>query len=313
MPTPVGLESRNHGQVPRARPVPGRRQSLGCRDRPPTAAVVAIIALVSGKSAPGITTSVALLASVWPRPVVAVDADPAGGDLAIGWLGERRLPYPDRGVLSFAIESARTGAGGPATLDQHLQRVPGVPNCRLLTGFADMTQLRFVTVDGWYRLADELSELSRSGTDVLVDCGRLGTTTPMPLLRAADLVLIAVRPNLRDRGPARSLVGRLRSMVDPEKLGLAVLATTRQGTADVERHLGLYAMVSLPANRRVAMSFSHGARRPVWSSRSRLVRTATHAASLMHVVLNQDRSTAATPADAVRSFDGNRYESKSNG
>lgn len=249
-----------------------------------------MIALVSGKSAPGITTSVALLASVWPSPVVVVDADPAGGDLAIGWLGGRRLPYPDRSVLSFAIEAAQTGIAGPARLDQHLQRVPGTPNCLVLNGFPDTTQLRFVTVDGWYRLADELSELSRSGTDVLVDCGRFGPTTPMALLRAADLVLIGVRPSLRDRGPARCLAGRLRSMVDPEKLGLAVLATTTLGTADVERHLGLYAMVSLPANRRVANAFSGGARRPVWSSRSRLVRTATHTASLMHVVLNHGES-----------------------
>jgi cellulose biosynthesis protein BcsQ len=272
---------------------------------------MAMIALVSGKSSPGVTMSVALLASVWPSSVVAVDADPVGGDLAIGWLGGN-LAHPDRSVLSFAIETARS-SGAPARLDQHLQSVRGVPNCRLLAGLTDWTQLRFVTPADWHRLATALSEHSRSGSDVIVDCGRFGPATPMPMLTAADLVLIAVRPSLLDRNSARCLAGQLRSVIHPDKLGLAVCATTTLGTIEVEQHLGLYAMLALPDNRRVARTFSGGRRRPIRFRRSRLVRTATHSASLLHVVLNQQRSTVPAPQATAMAFDGNRYDAKSSG
>lgn len=272
---------------------------------------MAMIALVSGKSSPGVTTTVALLASVWPSSVVAVDADPVGGDLAIGWLGGN-LAYPDRSVLSFAIETTRS-SGAPAMLDQYLQPVRGVPNCRLLAGLTDWTQLRFVTPAVWHRLATALSEHSRSGSDVIVDCGRFGPATPMPLLRTADLVLIAVRPSLRDRSAARCLAGQLRSAIDPDRLGVAVCATNTLGTIEVEQHLGLYAMLALPDDRRVARTFSDGRRRPIRFRRSHLVRTATHSASLLHVVLNQERSAVSAPPATAMAFDGNRYDFKSNG
>src|ERR1700730_14937770 len=118
---------------------------------------MAMIAMVSAKSAPGTSTSVALLASVWPRRVVVVDADPVGGSLATGWLGGG-LAYPDSSVLSFAIQQAADGVSGPAKLDQHLQPVPGVPNCMLMAGLVDSTQLRFVAAAGWHRLATALGE-----------------------------------------------------------------------------------------------------------------------------------------------------------
>ncbi|HYS40000.1 MAG TPA: ParA family protein [Pseudonocardiaceae bacterium] len=272
---------------------------------------MALIAMVSAKSAPGITTSVALLASVWPSQVVVVDADPVGGSLATGWLGG--LAYPDRSILSFAIETANSGVSGPAKLDRHLQRVPGVPDCLLMAGLTDSTQLRFITSAAWHRLANALSELSRSGSDVLVDCGRFGSTTPMPLLTAADLVLIAVRPRERDWGAARCLAGQLRSVTDADRLGLAVCATTPLGTMATEQYLGLYAIVALPNNRRVAMAFSDRRRRSVGFGRSRLVRTAARTASLLHVVVNKDQSTVPPQVGAARVFDGPQYESKWSG
>jgi hypothetical protein len=241
-----------------------------------------------------------------------VDADPVGGSLATGWLGGG-LAYPDRSVVSFAIETAAAGISGPARLDQHLQQVPGIPNCMLMAGPADPTQLRFVASAGWHRLATALSELSRSGHDVLVDCGRFGSGTPMALLTAADLVLIAVRPKAWDWGAARCLAGQLRSVIDPDRLGLAVCATTPLGTMAAEQYLGLYAIVALPSNRRVAMAFSDGVRRPVGFRRSRLVRTAARTASLLHVVVNARHPTVPAPVGTAKVFSGHQYESKSSG
>src|SRR6266702_2623784 len=234
---------------------------------------MALIAMVSAKSAPGITTSVALLASVWPSQVVVVDADPVGGSLATGWLGG--LAYPDRSILSFAIETANSGVSGPAKLDRHLQRVPGVPDCLLMAGLTDSTQLRFITSAAWHRLANA--------------------------------------PRERDWGAARCLAGQLRSVTDADRLGLAVCATTPLGTMATEQYLGLYAIVALPNNRRVAMAFSDRSRRSVGFGRSRLVRTAARTASLLHVVVNKDQSTVPPQVGAARVFDGPQYESKWSG
>jgi hypothetical protein len=185
-----------------------------------------------------------------------------------------------------------------------------VPNCLLMAGPTDSTQFRFVTTAAWHRLATALRELGQSGSDVLVDCGRFGPTTPMALLTAADLVLIALRPRLRDWGAARCLSGQLRSVIDTDRLGLAVCATTPLGTMAVEQYLGLYAIVALPENRGVAMTFSDGARRPVRFRRSRIVRTAVRTASLLHVVVNKHPPPVPPPAmtSAVR-----RCESKRSG
>jgi hypothetical protein len=271
---------------------------------------MAMIAMVSAKSSPGITTSVALLASVWPGPVVAVDADPVGGSLASGWLAGG-VAHPDRSVLSFAIGTARSGTSGSDALDQHLQRVPGAPNCLLLAGLTDSTQLRFVTTAAWHALAAALTDVGRSGPDVLVDCGRFGPATPMALLTAADLVLITVRPRARDRAAASSLAGQLRAVIDPDRLGLAVCATTPLGTMAVEQDLGLYAIVALPSSRKVAMAFSDGTRQPVRFRRSRLVRTAVRTASLLHVVVNTHPSKVPIGTSTVRH--DHQYESKWSG
>jgi MinD superfamily P-loop ATPase len=45
-----------------------------------------MITIVSGKGAPGATTTLAALAAAWPAPVLLADCDPDGGDLAPGWL-----------------------------------------------------------------------------------------------------------------------------------------------------------------------------------------------------------------------------------
>jgi cellulose biosynthesis protein BcsQ len=182
-----------------------------------------------------------------------------------------------------------------------------------MAGATDSRQFGFVTTANWHRLAAALSERGRSGTDVLVDCGRFGPATPMALLTAADLVLIAVRPRVRDWEVARCLTGQLRSVVEPDRLGLAVCATNPLGTMAVEQYLGLYAIVSLPDNRRVAMAFSDRTRRPVRFRRSRLVRRAVRTASLLHVVVNSHRPTVPPQVGTSTARHDQYHESKRSG
>src|SRR5437764_653763 len=70
--------------------------------------------VTSGKAAPGVTTSCWALALSWPRRLLVVDCDPAGGDMAAGWLVGRigAGPYPADEVAA-ALE-IRLGGRLPA-------------------------------------------------------------------------------------------------------------------------------------------------------------------------------------------------------
>ena len=254
---------------------------------------MAMIAMTSGRAAPGVTTSVALLATVWPTPVVVADLDPAGGDLTTGWCNGSSNDGPrwaDRSVVSFALESRRTDGSLSTGLAEHLRPVAGVPNCRFLAGLIDPTHLSFVMSE-WSRLSRALAEVSRPGrgVDVLVDCGRFGADTPLSVLAAADLVLIGVRPDRRQGVAARYLAGQLRPIVPVEKLGLVVCATSTLRTLELEQQVGVCADIELPNDARIAEVFANGGRRPLRWQRSRLVRKAHDTAARLHTVLNEQR------------------------
>jgi cellulose biosynthesis protein BcsQ len=256
---------------------------------------MAMIAMISGKAAPGVTTSVALLATVWPTEVVVADLDPAGGDLTTGWCNgssNDAARWADRSVVSFALESERIGGDMPGGLAAHLRPVAGAPNARLLAGLIDPMHLSFVMSE-WHRLSSALADLSRpcKGVDVLVDCGRFSPDTPLSLLAAADLVLIAVRPGHREATAARYLLSQLRSIVPIEKLGLAVCATSTLRTLELEQQVGVCAALELPNDVRIAQVFSHGGHRPLRWHRSRLVRKAYDGATRLHVTLNEQRES----------------------
>ena len=247
-----------------------------------------MIAMVSAKGAPGVTTSVAALASVWPAPLVVADADPAGGDIVGGWLGASAAAgrlRRDRGVFSYATRARHLGAGAQAMLDPHLQPVPGAPNVRLLAGLDGPEQSRLVDMSDWRRLGRQLADLGGGGgrtADVLVDCGRWGADTPWPLLTAADLVLITVRPQRRYVLLACPFVTTLRKMIPVERLGLMMCGSTPLRTTETEHCLGLPAVAELPEDRHTARMFSDGGHSVLSWRPSRLLSAAGHAAEQLH-------------------------------
>lgn len=255
---------------------------------------MAMIVLLSAKGAPGVTTSVAALASAWPAGVVVVDADPDGGDLAPGWLGQWLVDgrlRGDRGVLSFATATRHTPQPGPAALAEHLQTVPTVPQARILVGLQGFAQARSVGEAGWQRLAHALAATSTGtppgpGRDVLVDVGRFSASTPWPLLIAADLVLAVVRPTQRHVLAARPVADALRQRLDLTRLGLAVVATTGAGTRQAQRVLGMGLGLDLPADPAAAVVFSDGHRSGAPPTRSALMRTARRTAAHLHTAVH---------------------------
>src|SRR3954463_6554489 len=135
-------------------PPPAILRSSCCRqggDR-----VLTVVA--SGKSAPGVTTSMWALALSWPGPLLVADCDPAGGDRAPGLLAGR--VGLDRGLLSWST-AARRGLAATAAatlLTEHAVQLPERPQVLLLPGFATATQGTSFTPETWERLALALKE-----------------------------------------------------------------------------------------------------------------------------------------------------------
>jgi hypothetical protein len=243
---------------------------------------VPVIALVSGKAAPGVTTAVCVLASVWPRPVLVADCDPAGGDVLAGWLSPWLTEgwlRADIGLLSFATSTRHAPAGTAQALRGHCQHVYAAPRVWLLAGVRDAAQGASVGEPGWTRLADALAEISVE-MDVLVDCGRLGPASPWPVLAGAGTVLVAAQPTFRGVAGARAAIGGLDRRVDPAALGLLVCATNSAGrpAREAARALELPLLVQLPHDPAAASVFSDGAGPSRGLDRSPLVRAARTAA-----------------------------------
>ncbi|WHT20216.1 hypothetical protein N8J89_03840 [Crossiella sp. CA-258035] len=262
-----------------------------------------MIVLVSGKSAPGATTTVAALAHGWPAPLVLADCDPHGGDLATGWLSTWWLGGwlgLGVGVLSFVTATRHTTTVTADQLTGHLQAVPPAPHARLLAGLADPGQASAVGEAGWRRVAAGLSALAavpRGGVDVLADCGRLsdGAEVPWPVLEAADLVLLAVRPVPRHIHAAQPALTALRQRIPGERLGLAVCGTSALGVRQLQGLFGVPARVSLPEDAEAARVFSDGAaHRKI--ARTLFGRVAARSAQRLRATTTTARSAPSTLA-----------------
>jgi hypothetical protein len=262
---------------------------------------MAMIVILSAKASPGVTTSVAALTSSWPTPVLAVGADPSGDDLLTGWLGESLMNgwiRPDRGLLAFATATRHAEHVSANDLRPYIQAVPSTKHARVVTGLLEPSQAASVGHAGWQRLAQALADVSRPQSaelDVLVDGGRFGSASAWPLLYAADLVLVAVRPDRRFVLAARPFVSLLRTKIAPERLGLAVSAGSHHEAHQVSQVLALPLGLRIPDDARSARWFLDGTPSPSMR-RSKLLQAVQGEARRLHGSLNA--MNPATPAMA---------------
>jgi hypothetical protein len=218
--------------------------------------------VTSGKAAPGVTTSTWALALSWPRPLLLADCDQAGGDMAPGLLAGR--VGVDRGLLSWSTAARRGLSATAATtlLAEHAVQVPEHPPVSLLPGFATATQGTSLTPETWERLALAMEQSAAAvGRDVLVDAGRLVTDRGCwPVLRAADRVLLAVRPSVRSVHAAQDAAHRLRSELgDLVKAAALVVGDGPYSASEVAGALQLPLAGVLPYDRTAAEVLSDGA------------------------------------------------------
>jgi MinD-like ATPase involved in chromosome partitioning or flagellar assembly len=201
---------------------------------------VALIAIAADKGGPGVTTAATALAAVWPRPVLLVECDAAGGDLAYRLPADDGGPLnPSRGLLSLGAV-ARRGLH-PQQIHEHTQRLIG--GLEVLVGIASAEQAAGLTWL-WEPLAGALQALP--DVDTVLDCGRIGAHPPInQLLAEADMVLLLTRPKLDQVAHLRERVSLLGAALaertrTPPPLGVAVVADPKEygkAIAEVRRVL----------------------------------------------------------------------------
>ncbi|GHJ49423.1 hypothetical protein Cs7R123_67650 [Catellatospora sp. TT07R-123] len=205
-----------------------------------------LIALVSAKGSPGVSTAALAFTLTWPAPTMLAECDPAGGDLLAGYLSRYELPT-NRGVLPLASSALRGTAeqdlaGNLIDLDSPRQQRMALP------GLTEPSQSSSLNL-AWTSLGDLFARMT--GSTVLADCGRLAAANaPWALLGRADLVLLTVRArSLRTVSPAVSAVGAMRRELPPgfveSSVGLLLVDSGISGR-DISRNLGVPVVASLP-------------------------------------------------------------------
>lgn len=167
---------------------------------------MALIAVTAAKGSPGASTAAFALASAWPRRALVAECDPAGSDIAPGWL-RGAADVEGRGLLALALAARRGGDH----LWQNVLRLDDAGSRLWLPGLADPGQAAAVASQ-WEAVAAALTTECPDGpVDVLADLGRLGSSHfGGRLLDHADLVLVVLRPTLRGAFVTRPWLTRLR-------------------------------------------------------------------------------------------------------
>ncbi|MFE0588769.1 ParA family protein [Micromonospora echinospora] len=223
---------------------------------------MAIIALVSAKGSPGVTTSALACTLSWHRRLVLAECDPAGGSVLAGYLGG--LLDGPRGLGELAVGELRDGSLEAMFWSQLVDLDAPKRERLLLPGVVDPVQAGSVT-PLWQRFADFFGTLEKGtpGYDVLVDCGRLAVVgPPWPMLRTAAVVLVVTRATLPGISATRSLVRAIgrdftEHRVAPGSLRLLVVGDGH-GNSEISKALGLPVIGRLPDDPRTAQVLGLG-------------------------------------------------------
>ena len=227
-------------------------------------------AVLSGKASPGATTVASALALTWPRPVLLVDADPAGGDVVPGLLPGR--VSTDSGLLSWSVATRHMPALEAASaIAAHCVALPEASDVWAMPGLQSASQAGLLTGGGWTRLATAVERCtSVLGRDVVVDVGRLGETSCWPVIAACDVVLLVVRPTARSIQGAIGAAELLRTRLgDLDAVRVVVNGSGAYTAAQTTDALGVTLASTLPGDARAAASLVDGATAPVL----RIIRT----------------------------------------
>jgi hypothetical protein len=215
---------------------------------------VSLYALLSPGGSPGVTTTALALTLGWPSQVILAECDPSGGDILAG-LFAGHLPAT-KGMLPLAVEAGRSPDAISETLWRQLIELDEEHSRYLLAGISDPRQETGVA-PAWPPLAAALAALP---ADVIADCGRLDGGGPRPVLGAASVAALVLRPTLRQVSRARPRVEMLTQMAGRgPALTVLLVGEGTYSPREVSRVLGLPVAGVLPHDRKTAGVLSDGA------------------------------------------------------
>ncbi|TWP46054.1 chromosome partitioning protein [Lentzea tibetensis] len=206
-----------------------------------------LVAVLSLKGSPGVTTFSVALAARWPAPVrtVLVEADPSGGDIATRFC----LPSTP-GLLSLA--AAARSSPDSELLWQHTQALPG--GLPVVTTPPDADQARAALL--------ALPPNSSAGVDVLrstanapdtvviADCGRIDHgSAAMGIVRESDVLVLLTRAHADDLA---HLARRLPAVGRWAPRAALLLVGEGYSTTEVSRELGVPPLGRVPHDERGA-------------------------------------------------------------
>ena len=218
---------------------------------------MALYCLVSAGGSPGVTTTALGLALAWPGKVLLAECDPMGRRVLPGYMADRLLGPAGPGLLGLAT-TARIESDVPVPLEDYVVPIAEDGPVGLLHGVRDprnASQLAAL----WPLLAQALT--ARDG-DAIADLGRVGgAETPVPLLEAADVVVVVLKPTLSQIDAVRPRLDVVQALVaEPALVGLCVVGDGPYRSAEVERALKVQVLAELPYSRPDAQVLSDGAR-----------------------------------------------------
>ncbi len=217
---------------------------------------MALHCMVSPGGSPGVTTTALGLAMTWPEEVLLAECDPMGRRVLPGFMADRLRESAGPGLLGLAM-AAESGPKNRLPLEDYLIPIPGTDS-KVLHGVRDPRHgVRLEPL--WGRLAEALA--SQPG-HVIADLGRIGgRDTPDELLRAAQTVVMVLKPTLTQVDVAGPRLDALKDLVgDHVTIGLCLLVDGPYNAAEVERVLEAPVLAELPCSPTDAQVLSDGAR-----------------------------------------------------
>jgi MinD-like ATPase involved in chromosome partitioning or flagellar assembly len=253
------------------------------------------VALLSAKGSPGVTTAALALSTAWPevhanRRVLVAECDPAGGDIASGYL--RGGLDGSRGLAALAAQRSTDPLAAVweqvLALDDEGWRLllPGLPDPRQAAGIGS----------AWSTLASALEGLGQQDPpiDVLLDLGRMRTMhEPAALRQQVDLVVLVTRSSLPAVVAARAAATELAAPAADGRPAMVTCLVVGEGrpysATEISEAIALPVVGALPYDVASAAAFSSGAVGGRRLARSPLLRSAR---ALAAALFEESGSTA---------------------
>jgi MinD-like ATPase involved in chromosome partitioning or flagellar assembly len=206
-----------------------------------------LVAVLSVKGSPGVTTFSVALAARWPAPArtVLVEADPSGGDV-----GTRFSLESTPGLLSLAAATRRST--DPAVVWQHAQGLPGGLPVVAAPPDADRARAALSALAPNPATGARILRQTADAPDtvVIVDCGRIDAGSPsMPIVCSADVMILLTRARADDLA---HLARRLPAIGRWNAHPVLLLVGEGYSTAEVARELRVPPLGRVPEDPRGA-------------------------------------------------------------